>query len=268
MLTKIHLPVLFFALVVTLAACTNELERTLKNPDVTTRYTKAISLYDAGKYADSKALLETVMPMMKGTPKAQEAFWYYADVHYKLREYLSAAYYYKTFASTFPNSDKAEEAQYMSANCYYRLSPTPMLDQDYTTKAIEAFQIYVNTYPTSKHAEEGTRSIDELREKLYRKDYDAAELYFKIGYYQAAVHSLRNLLKNYPDAHDAEKARYLIVKSYYFLAQNTVEVKQAERYQETLAAYLELVDKHPGGKYAKEASKIFDAATTRLKELQ
>jgi outer membrane protein assembly factor BamD len=266
---KIYQFLLFAAILVfTATSCVPEIERVKKSTDFKYKLEKALFYYEKENYTDAQTLFEDVMPFYRGSANAEEIAWHYANCSYSLREYTTSAYYFKQFTNTFPNSKYNEDATYMIASAFDKLAPNQMLDQENTRKAIEAYQLFINTFPNSKRAEDCNKAIDKLRERLYRKDFESAQLYFQVEDYRAAVHALKNLLKNYPDASDAENARFMIVKANYFLAQNSIETKQLDRYQETLAAYTELVDKHTGGAKTKEAEKYFDNATAKIKQLK
>ncbi len=262
--------ILLFILVVALSAagCKSAFEEAKKGTDFKVKLEKAMAYYEKGDYTEAQSLLEDVMPFYRGSDKAEFVAWHYANCSFNLKEYVTSAYYFKQFTNTFPNSKYNEDAAYMTAVAFDRQAPNQQLDQENTHKAIEAYQLFINTFPNSKRAEDANKEIDKLRDRLYRKDLESAELYFHVEDYRAAVHALKNLLKNYPDANDAENARFMIVKSNYFLAQNSVETKQIERYQETLVAYTELVDKHPGGAKTKEAEKYFDNSNAKIKQLK
>lgn len=257
-----------FTVLFVVTGCVPEVERVKKSTDFKFKLEKAMAFYEKENYVDAQTLFEDVMPFYRGSDKAEEVAWHYANCAYNMKEYTSASYYFKQFTNTFPNSKYNEDATFMIATSYDRLAPNQMLDQENTLKAIEAYQLFINTFPNSKRSEECNKAIDKLRERLYRKDFESAQLYFQVEDYRAAVHALKNLLKNYPDASDAESARFMIVKANFFLAQNSIEIKQLDRYQETLTAYLELVDKHPGSAKTKEAERYFDSSTQKIKELK
>ena len=267
---KLVYPIALFAILIasTLTSCVPEIEKWKKSTDFKFKLEKALYLYEKENFTDAQTLFEDVMPFYRGSEKAEDIAWHYANCSYYLKEYTTSAYYFKQFTNTFPNSKNNEDASFMIASAFDKLAPNQMLDQENTRKAIEAYQLFLNTFPNSKRAAECNKAIDKLRERLYKKDFESAQLYFQVEDYRAAVHALKNLLKNYPDANDAENARYMIVKSHYFLAQNSIETKQLERYQETLAAYTELVDKHPGGAKTKDAERYFDNANEKIKQLK
>src|SRR5699024_12626990 len=68
--------------------------------------------------------------------------------------YLSAANLFETYSTTFPTSELREEADFMAAYSYYLLSPTYRLDQTYTERSIDAFQLFVNTFRSEEHTSE------------------------------------------------------------------------------------------------------------------
>ncbi len=251
-----------------MAGCGNTVSKVLKSTDNNYKLQEAYKMYDKGSYVDAQMVLDDVAPYFRGTTEGENIAWKYCNLYYELKEYIAASYAFKQFASTYANSPKAEDALFMVARCYTKLSPNPRLEQTNTVKAIEAYELFVNTYPNSVKVEECNREIDAMRVKLYQKAYMQAELYYKIRDFRSATHDFKNLLKNYPEAENAEQARYMIVLSNYELARNSVETKQLERYQETVAAYLDLVDRHPNGKFTKQAEKIFEQANAKIQALK
>jgi outer membrane protein assembly factor BamD len=179
-----------------------------------------------------------------------------------------ASYYYKNFTTTFPNSTYREEAEFRIGFSNYQLSPSYRLDQTYSAKAIEQFQLFVNTYPTSERVAECNKLIDVMRRKMEKKAFAEGELYYDLRQYQAATTSFENLLKDFPESPDAERVRFLILKGNYLLAQNSIFSKQAERYNTTLKYYKKFVGKYTASKYRKEADSIFKNTTKKLKQLE
>ena len=185
-----------------------------------------------------------------------------------LQKYVLASYYFKNFTNTFPNSQDREEADFMTAYANFQMSPSFRLDQTYTDKAIDGFQLFVNTYPTSSRVEECNRLIDEMREKEEKKAFAEAELYFNLKQYQSATHTFENLLQDFPDTKQAEEVRWMITRAAYLLAENSVYDKQEERFQEALKNPEKFLKKHPRSKFAKEVKSIRDDSDDQLKNLK
>lgn len=247
-------------------ACKSEFEKLRATADSETLYKKAFEYYEKEEYLKSQTLFELVINNLRGKVEAEKVYFYYAYTHFKLRKYILASYYFKNFANTFPNSEYREEADFMTAYSSYQLSPTYRLDQTYTLKAIEGFQIFANTYPNSSRVAECNKLIDGMRRKLEKKAYAQAQLYFDLQQYQSATHSFENMLKDFPDTEQAEKIRYMIVKASYDLATNSIYEKQAERHEEVVKKADLFLSKYSKSSYAREVRSIKKNSRKKIKE--
>ena len=155
----------------------------------------------------------------------------------------------------------------MCAQCYYKDSPRVELDQTCSQKAIDAMQVYLNKYPQGEYMHQANEVINEMRQKLEEKSYMTAKLYFKIGEYQSASITLKNSLKDYPDTKYREELMYMIVKSSFLLAENSVENKKAERYQSTVTEYYSFIDEFPESQYISEIETMYKQSVDKIKNL-
>ncbi|MEO6759041.1 MAG: outer membrane protein assembly factor BamD [Saprospiraceae bacterium] len=228
--------------------------RTSNDPDLILK--TAFDSYDKAQYQRAQTLFELVLTNIRGKAEAEKANFQYAYTHYQLKQYVLAAYYFKTFANTFTNSPFREEAAFMSAYSNYQQSPSYRLDQSDSQKAIEEFQVFVNLFPESKRVEECNRLIDELRRKLEQKAFAEGELYYNLRQYQSSVISFDNLLRDYPESPDIERVQYLIARGSFLLGENSVVDKKAERYQTAAKRAADFLEKYPASKYAKEVRQI------------
>lgn len=254
-------------LVLTLASC-SEFSRIQKSTDVQKKLQYANKLYEAGKYSKAQTLYGEIKDAFRGSKQAEELLERYAYTFYYVGDYESAAFYFKNFVTTFPNSPKALELDYMQAYCFYKLSPRVELDQSNTTKAISAMQTFINIHPNSDKVAEATKIIDECRAKLEKKEYNAAQLYYDLGYYKAAGITFNNLLLNYPDSDDGDKYKFLEIRSYYKYALNSVTDKQKERYGDVVTQYLNFEELFPESRYKKEAESYYTQAQNNIKTIQ
>jgi outer membrane protein assembly factor BamD len=145
-------------------------------------------------------------------------------------------------------------------------SPTARLDQKTTQDAIDAMQLFINVFPASKRVPEANKLIDEMREKLVYKSYLSGKLYYDLADYRAAVISLTNSLKEYPDSKYREELMYYLLKAKYLLGEGSIPEKQRERLNSALDEYFTFTDAFPTSKYRKEADRFF-ANTKKLMNL-
>ena len=255
-----------FFLVTFLASC-SKYQQVLKNPDLDYKFEMAKKYYDEEEFYKALPLFDELNTLYRGTAKAEEVYFYLAYTHYGLSENLVAAYHFRNFAITYPNSDKAEEVSFMNAYCYYLESPSYSLDVSNTVKAINELQYFVDVYPTSERLAECNQLIDQLRQKLEKKSFKLAKLYFDTDNYKSAIVSLKNVLMDFPDTDFSEEIYFLILESNHLYANKSVNSKKKERCNDTISAYHQFVDKFPNSKRLKEAENIYNNATKQLEKL-
>ncbi len=249
--------IVFVLLIAVIASC-SDFSKLQKSTDLELKYTKAKEYFEKGDYLKASVLLEELMGLYKGTVKGEEIYYYYAQTQFESGDYSLAGYYYRNFVRTYPSSTKAEECAYMNAYCYYLNSPVYSLDQTDTKAAIREFQSFINRYPQSARIKESNEIIDKLRGKLEKKSYEVAKQYYNVGDYKASVVAFNNTLKDFPETKYREEFMFLTIKANYLLAQNSIDVKKAERYKSSTEAYLKFIDTYKASKYLREAETIYN----------
>ena len=81
---------------------------------------------------------------------------------------------------------------------------------------------------------------------------------------QAAVVSFQNMLKNFPGSKEEEKAKLLLVKSSYTLAEKSVAHKRAERYEESKKLAVKYSKRITNRTYLKEIKSILKNIDKKL----
>ncbi|WP_316814136.1 outer membrane protein assembly factor BamD [Pedobacter heparinus] len=257
-----HVLLLSFTIIaLTIAGCKSQFEKIRLSNDVAKKYQEAMRLYNKKNYAKALILFEDLSQKYRGRAEAEELNYHYALTLYKLRDYTTARYQFKSFADTYPTSKYAEECRYMGAYCYYLDSPAASLDQENTYKAIDALQLFINFYPKSERAKDAAKYIGLLRTKLEDKAYNNARLYYDLGgydvtNYKAAVIALKNAQIDFPDIKYAEEMDFLIIKSQFAYAKNSLETRQEDRYNEAITYANEFIEAHPQSKLVADANGL------------
>ena len=246
-----------------LSSC-GEYEKLLKSSDYQLKYDKAFEYFEKEDYVRAATLFEQISNVYRGTVKADTLSFYRAMSYYNQRDYVMASHYFQEMASTYPNSDFSEEAVYLRAYCFYKLSPRPSLDQENTYKAINAFTLYMINYPETDKKELCMGLIAEMREKLVEKSFINARLYFERGNYKAAIVALTNSLNEFPDTKYREQLLFLILRSNYLLADNSIESKKKERFQATLDEYYSFVGEYNESEFSAEAKRMYENSMKNL----
>ncbi|MBC8155796.1 MAG: outer membrane protein assembly factor BamD [Bacteroidetes bacterium] len=259
------------ALALLLSSC-SDFSKVQKGINDSSKYQAAVGYYNKSDWYHAGILFEEVIPVLKGSTESEMAQFYYAYTQYHQQQYLLSSTLFKKFYETFARSELAQEAMYMYAFSLYKDAPDFNLDQSNTLTATSALQDFVNAYPDSKFRDECTKMIMTLRQKLERKAYEKARLYYKtsgfnIASYKSAVIAINNFQKEFPDSEYNEELAFLKVDAEFSLAQNSLDIKQKERYQEAISYYKGFREKYPKSKYLKQAERMSETSAKEVDRL-
>lgn len=259
---------IFIPLLALLFSCT-EYSKVLKSRDVDYKFDYAKRAYEEKKYVQASTILGEIYTPLRGTAKGEEALYLLAMSYYENQDYENSNLYFKTYYQRYPKGKFAELCHFYSGFGFYKDSPDPQLDQTYTIKAIEELKNFIELYPKSEKQKEAQDAIFEMQDKLTLKELQNAQLYYNLGNfmgnnYESAVIVARNALKDYPYSKYKEDFEFLILKSKFQMAKNSVAEKMEDRYNDVVDEYYAFINNHPDTKHAKEAETILKIARSHI----
>jgi outer membrane protein assembly factor BamD len=254
----------FLTVVIYLASC-SQYEKLRKSNDHQLKYRRSFDYYRAGDFVRSGQLLDDLVSIYRGTNKADTVTYYQAMSYFKQGDYYTSSHHFSEHYKNRRQSPFAEECEYLTGYCYYMLSPRAALDQANTYTAIEAFQQFLLRHPESKYAEDAKKYMTELKDKLVDKSYLTARLYYNLEEYIASITALKNSLEEYPETKHREELMYLLLRSSYLLAENSVPARMKERFQATVDEYYSFIGEYPQSQYAGDAQRMYERADGFLK---
>lgn len=261
--------VLGIMLILFAGGCKSKFEQIRTSDNIAHKYQEAIKYYNNKKYSKALVLFDDLSNRYRGQAEAEDLYYYLAYTNYRLRDYASARYAFNEFTRHYAFSPRTEECRFMGAYCYYLEAPRATLDQEYTYRAIESLQLFINLYPDSERAEESAALIQELRDRLEAKAFANAKLYLDMGLmddYRAAVIAFDNALRDFPDTKYAEEMEYLSIKAQYLYASHSTIRRQEERYGEAIDLYNRFVASYPESKFSKDAEALRKDAERGIRE--
>ena len=258
--------ILVFVLILSLGAC-SKFGKVLKSKDFEYKLKMANTYFEKKEFRQAQVLYEELFPVFKGTPQFDDLYYNYAFSHYNMRDYETAENLFKGYLEVFANSKRAEEVEYMQANCYFKQSPKPELEQSNTIKAIGMFQVFINTHPESPKSKEAEAIIAKCQTKLETKEFLSAQLYFNVGQFKAAALAYTTLINNYPDSPKGDEYKLMSIKSYFKYASMSVDEKKEERYAKVVLEVEDFQDRFPESKLTKEAERYLTLIKNNLKIL-
>ncbi len=248
--------------------CKSQFEKVRVSNDPELMYATADTLAMQGDYSKAILLYEMIIPAYRGKVEAEKINYKFADTHFKNRNYILSSHYFKTFADTYTTSPLREEALYLSALSEYYQAPKFKLDQTNSLAAIDAFQLFVNTFPDSERVSEVNGYVDGLRKKLEQKAFEAGRLYYNLRNYNSAIQTLGNMLKEYPGSDYTEEALFLMVKAKFEWADRSIYARQVERFTATMEQCKLFDKKYPNSEYSEEIDNYVNKCQTALNRFE
>ena len=261
-----------------LTGCKSEFNAVYKYGDNEAKYEYAKECFARGKFQQAITLLEELVTIKKGSDEAQECLYMLAMSQYNNQDYDVASETFKKYGSSYPRGIFAEPAAFYVGESLYQSSPEPRLDQSPTNGAITAYQQFMDLYPDSKMRARAQDRLYELYDKLIRKEYMAAELYYNLGgyfgninsneesNYPASIITAQNALKTYPYCSLREEFMLLIVKSKFQLAENSTHQKRVERYRDAEDECYGFINEFPESKNVSLAEKYIAKCKKVIKD--
>lgn len=231
-------------------------QKALKSEDVGVKFDEAVKQYEKGKYNKAIRLFEMIAPAFRGKPQAEKMFYLFAQSYYKTEQYYLAGYQFESFVSGYPKSEKVEEASFLGAKSFSKLSPVYSLDQTDTNKAISKVQDFIDTYPNSAYLPEANVVLKVLTDKLEKKAFEIAKQYNTISDYKAALVALDNFISDYPGTIYKEEALFYKFDSAYQLAINSIPSKMEERLKNAKIAYASLMKMEINAAHKEKANEM------------
>lgn len=266
---KRKLSVIFIPLcaILLFGSCT-EYNKLLKSGTNEEKKEGALAYYKKGDYIKSITLMEDVLSFYKFTSEGENLYYTYCMANYKLEDYFLSGYYFKRFIRQYPTSKHAEEALFLTSLCSVHNSPEYSLDQTETYNALDQLQIFIDQYPNSSRVDTCNIIMDDLRAKLEFKQFEYAKLYYKTERYKSAVVALNQTLEKFPESRYKEEIYYLLVKSNFELAINSIESKKMGRLDETLKSYRTFVAEFPDSKKRQELEGLKKQTERAIAEMK
>lgn len=239
-----------------LTACKSEYEILLASNDVDAKYKAAMEYFNNRKYLKAAQLFESMAVLTNGTARDDTVQYYWGLSNYRYRDYYTAESNFTKFITNYPRSPFTGEARFLRLDCLYRATYRWELDQVPTRSCLAALMEYEREFP-GDHADAIAAMKADLNDRLDRKEFENARLYYKMEDYLASRVALRNVLKDNANNLYREDILYYTAMSSYHYARLSVEARQKERYLVFVDDYLNFVGEYPESKYRRELDVMY-----------
>ena len=244
--------------VLLVSSCKTEFETLLSSNDVDAKYKAAMEYFNNRKYLKSAQLFESMALLTDGTERDDTVRYYWALSNYRYKDYYTAESNLEKFIAKYPHSPFTADARFLRLDCLYRATYRWEVDQTPTKNCLAYITEYVREYPgDGPHLEACLEMIRDLSDRLDRKAFENARLYYKMEDYLAARVALRNVLKDNAENAYREDILYYTAMSSYHYARMSVAARQKERYLTFVDDYLNFIGEYGESKYRRELDAMY-----------
>ncbi len=254
---KIKVTAVLFLLVFALSACKSYYESLFRTQDLEERFRGAMYFYNNGKFRKAASLFESMLFLSQGTDKEDSVQFYNAMSNYRYGDYITAEANFNKFLEVFPRSAMSEEAKFLRIKCLYEGTYRWELDQVPTQKAMATIAEFMYDNPSSEYYDVCKAMMDEFGERLDRKAYESAKLYYTMKDYKSSHYALKSVLRDNSDNRYREEILYYTAMSSYKYAFNSIREKQKERYMTFIDDYYNFIGEYPRVSERKELDQMF-----------
>ncbi len=186
--------IIFFLFLTSCAGTKNNSEETIRD-----KFNIGLENLDNEKYLQAQSDFRNVLIRGTGTDLGDDAQYYLGESYFRNKEYLLAISEYEKLTRKMGYSPFVEDARFKICEAYSTESPRYYHDQEYTLKALERYQEFLDDYPNSKLLDDVLSSVSILREKLAKKAFETGILYMKMDEYESAKLAFQIVINQYYD---------------------------------------------------------------------
>lgn len=249
------LRIFLVALAVVLSGCSSPNRVRYNAPQEA--FERGMERFEAERYDVAIQYFQGVFDFGRTHEWAADAQLWLARSYRESEQYLLAANEYTRFTQIFRSDPRIPQVEFELAMTYNDRSPAYQLDQTDTERAIRQFRLFITRYPDHELAAEANQKISELREKMGRKAYHAAELYDRRELFEAAAVSYESVFDSYYDTEWADDALLGAMRNYLLYGRLSVQSKKLDRFNRGVANYDKLRQIFPDSPVLKKAEQVY-----------
>jgi outer membrane protein assembly factor BamD len=208
----LFLSVLFMSLILT--GCAGS--KTLQESSIQEIFKNGLDNLEEEKYLQAQSDFTQVLIRGSGSDLGDDAQYYIGEAYYRNEEYMSAIVEYEKLTRRMGFSPYVEDARFKICESYKIESPKYFHDQEYTEKALERYQEFLDDYPDSEYFDEVLFSIESLRDKMGLKLYETGILYMKMEEYYSARMTFNKVIDLYYDTPIVYEAKAGVVEAFAY----------------------------------------------------
>lgn len=176
-------------------------------------YTEAADLAKTGKVEKAAEAFMQVRTFYPANDFARKSLLATGDLYFDEKLYEDALKNYNEFRLLYPTDASAGYCLYRIAMCHYEQMSTFDRDQGETSRAIQTYETFLKSYPSSPYAADATIKLKEAKKLLATSSIAIGKFYLKKHDEKAACNRFKTVKRQYPDIAFDEDLDALIAKA-------------------------------------------------------
>ena len=236
-------------LLVVSACASSERDIPLGTPDVDRAiYDLGMEALQEGQWLRAREYFSTIVDNYPQSPHRPDAQLGVGDTYEgegTVESYLRAIAEFQQFLSFYPLNPRADYAQYKIGMAHYAQMRRAERDQTETRASIEAFEAFVERYPTSELMDDVRPKLREVRDRYSESEFLVGRFYYRAEWYPGAIDRFKAILEDDP-------AFTLRDAVYFHLAESLLK---SDNRVEALPYFERLVEEFEQSEYMTEAQE-------------
>ena len=163
------------------------------------RLAMAKRMMDRHKYNSAVELLKTYIADNPGSGDVDEAIDLLGESYLAIKSWVEAQNEFERLLRDYPESDSSASASFHLGEALFGEARPPDFDQEFSYKALDQWQRYLQSYPGHWLNPEAEKRIGVIRRRLAKKHLATADLYMKLHLTEPARVYYEKVLNEYGD---------------------------------------------------------------------
>lgn len=212
----------------------------------------ADDLFERGRYTAAAVEYKDFLAVFAGDERGDYAQYRIAECYRMTKDYALAGVEYRILINDYGYSEYVDDAFFLDGLCSLRMSQRPERDQTNTYDALTKIRRFMQLFPDSPRRAEAQQILAEIHDVLGKKNWDAAQLYFRRKHYGSAEIYFDKIVMEFPDTEWAARSWYY--KG--FIEENQGEPgSAAEAYSKAVQSSRDFPEKRRAGSRLREMAK-------------
>jgi outer membrane protein assembly factor BamD len=180
--------------------------RSISQPDE--KLALAQNYFDGGSYGKAAVEYKDFIATFAGDERSDFAQFRLAESYRLDGDFALAAVEYRILITDYGYSEYVDDAFFLEGVCHFRQAQRAERDQTETYNALNKIERFLQLFPDSPRRDEAMAVREEIHDRLGRKAFLNAKLYFRGRHYAAALIYYDKIIADYPNTVWAARSHY------------------------------------------------------------